>query len=258
MKCIYWNVRGLANNPSRLALKNLITQYHPDFIFISEPWMDFVNFPRRWLVNLNLKLFAVNSRNNLSPNLWCICKTHLNPHLLAIDSQHITFSITENNHTFALSVIYASTKYIIRRQLWKSLNLLQAQLALPWCFIGDFNSIIGAHEHRGRCSPARLPMEEFQIWSDSNNLFHIPTRGAAYTWSNGRDGNRHTKRRLDMAICNQAWMDFFTSTSVTTLIKHKSDHYPLLLDFQITNSTFASSFKFMRMWSSHPDCMQIV
>jgi hypothetical protein len=234
MKCIYWNARGLANNPSRLALKNIITQYHPDFIFISEPWMDFENFPRRWLSSLNLKLFAVNSRINLSPNLWCICKPHFNPHILAIDNQHITFSLTDNNQSFALSVIYASTNYLVRRQLWNSLNTLQSHLDLPWCFIGDFNSIIGAHEHRGRVNPARLPMEEFRSWSDSHNLLHIPTRGADYTWYNGRDGRNDTERRLDRAICNQAWFDLFTSTSVTTLVKHKSDHSPLLLDFQLT------------------------
>lgn len=69
MKCIYWNARGLANPPTRVALKRFILQHRPDVILLSEPWMDFVDFPRRWLVNLNLKLFVVNSRQNMLPNL---------------------------------------------------------------------------------------------------------------------------------------------------------------------------------------------
>jgi hypothetical protein len=70
MKCIYWNLRGLANSPTRLALKFFIIKHTPDIILISEPWMNVDQLPRRWLVNLHLKLFALNSRNNMLPNLY--------------------------------------------------------------------------------------------------------------------------------------------------------------------------------------------
>jgi hypothetical protein len=143
--------------------------------------MDFVDLPRRWLVNLNLKLFAMNTRHNSLPNLWCLCNINLSPTILAYEEQHVTFSFVENNKTMIISAIYASTNYLNRRNLWESLNNLQSQYDLPWCFIGDFNVILGAHEYRGRFSPARLPMEEFKAWSDSFNLIHLPTRGAEYT-----------------------------------------------------------------------------
>jgi hypothetical protein len=186
MKSLYWNTRGLANSPTRLALKNLINQHKPDFVFISEPWMCFDDFPSRWLVNLNLKLFAMNTRPNLLPNLWCFCKLSINPIVLASDEQQVSFTFCENNKTLAMSAVYASTNYISIRNLWNVLNSLQAQHDIPWSFIGDFNVIMGAHEHRGRFNPARLPIEEFQAWSDSFNLIHLPTRGADFTWNNGR------------------------------------------------------------------------
>jgi hypothetical protein len=220
--------------------------------------MNFDDFPRRWLVRLNLKLFAMNQRNNLLPNIWCLCKVNLNPTLLDSDDQQVSFSFTENNLTFALSAIYASTNYLNRRKLWNSLSILQNQHQLHWCFIGDFNVILGAREHRGRISPARLPMQEFQTWTDSFNLLHLPTRGAVFTWNNGRGGNRHTEKRLDRAICNQLWLDTCSVSSVTALVKHKSDHFPLLLDFQFTSNSYASNFKFMRMWSLHPDCTNLI
>jgi hypothetical protein len=34
------------------------------------PWVNFMNFPSNWLASLNFKLFAVNKRNNLLPNIW--------------------------------------------------------------------------------------------------------------------------------------------------------------------------------------------
>jgi len=69
MKGIYWNIRGFANALSRLALKNLIVNNKPDFVFLSEPWMNIDVTHRNWFTRLNLKLFAVNSRDNLLPNL---------------------------------------------------------------------------------------------------------------------------------------------------------------------------------------------
>jgi hypothetical protein len=258
MKCIYWNTRGFANSPTRLALKKLINQHNPDIVLLSEPWINFEDLPRRWLVNLNLKLFAMNTRNNNLPNLWCICKLSLTPTILASEDQHVTFTVSENNKTFAISAIYASTNYLTRRKLWDSLNVLQQQHDFPWCFIGDFNVILGAHEHRGRVSPARTPMIEFQSWSDAFNLIHLPTHGAEFTWHNGRGGIRYTEKRLDRVVCNQSWLDMCCVSSVSTLTRQKSDHFPLLLDAQLTSLPFVSNFKFMRMWTLHPECKKVV
>ncbi|AES79139.2 hypothetical protein MTR_7g058360 [Medicago truncatula] len=101
-------------------------------------------------------------------------------------------------------------------------------------------SIIGAHEHQGHFPPARIPMTDFQNWSKIFNFLHLPTRG------------------LDRSICNQAWLDMCQSTSCSTLIKTKSDHYPLLLHFETADSTFASSFKFLKMWSLHDNCKDAI
>jgi hypothetical protein len=101
-------------------------------------------------------------------------------------------------------------------------------------------------------------MEEFKSWTNRNALVHLPTNGAEYTWNNGTGINRCTERRLDRAITNQIWLDSCHTLSVSALTKHHSDHYPLLLDVQVNNIPFASQFKFMRMWVSHPNCSTIV
>jgi hypothetical protein len=220
--------------------------------------MNVEDLPRRWLVNLNLKIFAMNSRPNLLPNLWYLCRLDLNPTILAFVDQQVAFSVSLNDKVLAISAIYASTNYVHRRKLWNSLNLLQTQHVLPWCFIGDFNVILGSHEHRGRFFPSRLPMTEFQELTDSFNLFHLHTRGAEFTWNNGRGGSRHTEKRLDIAVCNHSWLDVCCVNSVSTLTKHNSDHFPLLLEFQVSSIPVASNFKFMRMWSLHPECRNII
>jgi hypothetical protein len=58
MKTLYWKIRGLANPPSRLALKRLIIVNKPDIVLISEPWMDIDKFPTLSLSRLGLKIFS--------------------------------------------------------------------------------------------------------------------------------------------------------------------------------------------------------
>lgn len=74
-----------------------------------------------------------------------------------------------------------------------------------------FNAVLGAHEHRGKGSPCRISCEDFNSWTNGNRLIHIPTRGSDFTWSNGRIGRFYTKRRLDRSICNEDWINCWSS-----------------------------------------------
>jgi len=138
MKLLYWNIRGIANPPSRLALKRLLLQHKPDLLFIAEPWMRYETIPVTWLHMLGFKAFSFNSRTNNIPNLWCICSLNLNPTTIHVDNQQVSFSLPINQQTFYISAIYASNSNITRKQLWKTLSNLQNLYIGPWCFIGDF------------------------------------------------------------------------------------------------------------------------
>jgi len=127
MKGLFWEVRGLANAPSRLALKRL---YNPDICLTAEPWMNFYSFPRNWLSRIAFKLFALNKRENLLPNLWRLCANDINPSIVAIEDQFVYFTIAENGKTFGIIVVYASTYYLRRRQLWNKLDSLQNRHSL--------------------------------------------------------------------------------------------------------------------------------
>jgi len=125
MKALYWKIRGIANSPSKLALKRLILLHKPDFLFIAEPWMNFDNFPAIWLNRLGLKLFSCNVKENLLPNLWCFCSATLNHVVINKDDQQISFSFDLDNHTFFMPVVYASANNNKRKELWQNLTLLK-------------------------------------------------------------------------------------------------------------------------------------
>lgn len=258
MRCIYWNLRGIANSPTKLALERLLSIYKPEFCFIAEPWMSLGNFPIRWFTRKHLKVFAVNDRPNMLPNLWCICSIDLDPEIISIDDQQVSFTLKVNEKSIGMSVVYASTNYVKRRTLWQSLTNVHNSLNSPWSCIGDFNTILGSHEYRGAHSPAKLPMADFAYWSDNLNLLHLPITGCPFTWSNEREGVHHTEKMLDRVICNHSWVDLCSNISCSTLTKIKSDHFPILFDFQMNNIRYASNFKFLKMWSHHNDCSNLI
>jgi hypothetical protein len=162
MKALFWNVRGLANSPTKLALQRLLVVNKPEFCFVSEPWMIFEDFPRGWFHRLGYKLLDTNNRNLLKPNLWCLCSLNLYPTTILITDQLVSFTFDYNNIKCGIAAVYASCCYLKRRQLWSSLQTINQNNIIPWCFIGDFNSILGAFENRGHYSPSRIAMADFQ------------------------------------------------------------------------------------------------
>jgi len=63
---------------------------------------------------------------------------------------------------------------------------------------------------------------------------------------------------LDRAICNDVWLNFWRHTNYQTLIRHHSDHHPLLLSVDSSDVNIVVPFKFFKTWTSHEDCRQLV
>jgi len=131
MKSLFWNLRGLANSPTRMALKRFMLVHKPEFCFISEPWMHIDNFPRGWFDRNGYKLFSMNDRNDLLPNLWCICTKNWNPVIVSISDQMVAFTFNHNGIVGGMIVVYASTCYLKRRELWNTLSLIQQKQNIP-------------------------------------------------------------------------------------------------------------------------------
>lgn len=114
MKCICWNVRGITNSPTKLALKKLAVKYKPIFVLVSEPWMVFSSLPHNYLERLNLKVFTVNSRVGPEPNLWCFYDNGIDREVLDSEGQYVAFSLKVMGVIFGVVAIYNSTKHVLR------------------------------------------------------------------------------------------------------------------------------------------------
>lgn len=93
----------------------------------------------------------------------------------------------------------------------------------PWLAIGDFNVILNLCEKRGgRAVGKRCAL--FSEFMDSLRLHDLGFSGPNFTWNGGG-----VFKRLDRAICNEAWNLKFPLSKIFHLQKLKSDHRPLKL-----------------------------
>lgn len=82
-------------------------------------------FPSGLLTKLGLKVFSVNDRQGLAPNLWCLCSIHITPKIIQVAKQHISFSLLAFGQEVYFSAVYASTSHVSRKDLWSDLNSIQ-------------------------------------------------------------------------------------------------------------------------------------
>jgi hypothetical protein len=258
MIVLYWNVRGFGNPDTRVALNNFYLSHKPNFIFLAEPMISFSQVPSGYWHNIGVNKSCLNNRGHLLPNLWALWSDEVQVSVIFISDQCIAIEVSWQQASVFIAAIYANTSYLIRRQLWADLTYLQGSFQGPWLFIGDFNAVMGAHEKRGRWPPTAASCLDFGNWSNANLLTHLPTSGPLLTWSNGRFGNANVALRLDRSICNEDWLAFWRVTCCCTLVRHQSDHHPLLLTADVATVRHAIPFKFYKSWTSHEDCRQLV
>ncbi|XP_026433620.1 uncharacterized protein LOC113331050 [Papaver somniferum] len=214
------------------------------FVFIAEPWVVFDSIPNNFWSSLDLKLVVTNDRGNQLSNLWCLCARNINVTVVSNSMQLIACEATMGDISYFVAGIYASTSYLTRRDLWIELSNLMDNLQGSWCLIGDFSAVLGAHEKSSGPPPIKASCDDFLAFADTNDLHHLDTRGAPFTWTNGHKGKQ---LRLDSVMCNEQWLLSWDSSVCSTLARVKSDHHPLLFKAHKGDNSFASSFKFQSL-----------
>lgn len=257
MIALYWNIRGIQNVDSQNALKILCLKHKPDLLFISEPFVSFHQIPSYFWLSIGMQLISLNHRPDKLPNLWAFKTINSPQHaLIAASCQHITFSIKYSNTPVIISAIYAHNDHRNRRILWEELTSIHSNQQSPWLVIGDFNSVLGAHEKRGGRPPLAASCLEFQAFSDTCNLVHINSTGLFFTWSKNISPNIDS--RLDRAMCSPNMFDEWQSVSCATLNKFRSDHTPLLFKAENDIISGPKPFRFLSAWTFHQNFEELV
>ena len=117
MNILYWNIRGIGNSDTRIALKKLFLSHKPSLIFLAEPMVNFVSIPAWYWPSIGVSKYCINNRGPLRPNLWALWGNDLMATVIFVFDQCITLEISCFQSTVYIAAIYANTYYVKCRQL---------------------------------------------------------------------------------------------------------------------------------------------
>lgn len=81
--------------------------------------------------------------------------------------------------------------------------------------------------------------------------YEVPSKGWYYTWSNKAEGDRRVYSKLDRAIGNGEWMDWYAGIEVQVLYPSVSNHSPLLMVCKQSELTGGRPFRFFNYLADH-------
>ena len=144
--------------------------------------------------------------------------------------------------------MYAYNTPLQRLDLWKELISLSS-VSIPWCVVGDFNSILHLNEVSGGREQWTSDLQAFSDCVNSAGLDHIHTLGNLFTWQNNCPQNLIHKR-LDRALGNKHW--FYDFSEAISLVKPRGlmDHCPIIISVPMAVQTFPKPFQYFHFMSN--------
>jgi len=151
--------------------------------------------------------------------------------LVDFSNNHITVEIIDSVlGAWRLTSYYDYPNGSRRIAAWNFLRQLANQFTGPWCIFRDFNDILDASKKRGRNNRPQWLINGFRQAVLDSGFSDVPVEGYPFTWFKSLGMGRAVEERLDRALANSLWFNFFPEASVETLVVPTSDHYPILLN----------------------------
>lgn len=244
MNFMSWNCRGTAAKGFTSLVRDLRKEYDYSLIFLLETHASGDKALRQAKKTGFGGQFIVDA-NGHSGGIWCLWDVgYWNVDVINNSNQFVHMKVTwKGSISWLITVVYASTRYVRRQELWENLVDLDIPADDPWVVLGDFNAILAKHERRGGSSNFSVRgMNGFREMVQSCNLLDVGFQGNLF-------------QRLDRVFCNLAWRLKFPSAAIIHLPFFKSDHRVVIVRMK---KKFAPNrkrrpFRFLASWLHHED-----
>lgn len=249
MICLSWNCKGLASKPKKLALKELMQWYNPDFIMLQE--------------TLGSSSEVVKSLGTLFPGRqFQALDSHGHSGGVAVGfregkikylnswgfSNGLGMEVLTPDLDFPLTIlnIYGPCKE--RVYFWNNL-LAKPMLKIQNLVIGgDLNFSMGRAEAWGPSAREDPLSELFQNSLSSLKLVDENLQKLKPTWRNQRTGEGRIAKRLDRFLLSEDLASRSLMFRQWIGEGGNSDHFPILFELATAPKKPATPFKFNATW----------
>jgi len=249
-------VRGLGDPDKCVTVRNVIFNAKPSVVCLQESKLSTISVfkAKTFRPATFSSSFAYSpvdgSRGGIitawDPSLFALsnlCVSHTTP--------TTSFSCTATNLDFTLTNVYGPSDHSNSPSF---LQHLCDTVSGSWALIGDFNLVRCAEDKSNRQFNASLA-NSFNDTLINLAVCEVNLSDRLYTWS---DRQVHPiLARLDRAFTNNDLNLAFPLTSLSSLPKPTSDHYPLVLSLS-TNLPKPCSFRLENHWLKQPTFLQSV
>lgn len=241
---LIWNMRGWKSPGKSAYLNDVILKHKIMVCAILEPKHMGKDIPD---LALRLPFSNYSHFNPINHHIWLFWDSAVTLDVVVVHQQHVTVRIMHNASSILLSIVYGSIHVDIRTSLWSSLDQFSSYDE-NWIIGGDFNSILSQSEKLGGLLYSDRAISDFQNFVHNNSLLDVGFSGDPYTWCNGASGSKRIWIRLDRVLVNLKSSLLFSNLHVTHLVRHLSDHCPILIKLDLTNKS-PHYFKFNKDWA---------
>ncbi|XP_024171787.1 uncharacterized protein LOC112177760 [Rosa chinensis] len=253
-----WNCRGICNDSTVRALKDLISQNRPQIIFLCETKISNLGDFTALKHALGFSYAKEVLSDGQAGGLGVFWNDEVRVQMGTVSEHHIDMVIFggPGDPRWRLTCFYGYARTSERDRSWKLLQDLCDLDSLPWVVIGDFNEILNNGEKIDGPVRAERQMRGFRDALGYCDLLDLGFQGCQSTW-----WNSETQLRLDRAVCTPSWCDLFGYAKVVHLPPSDSDHIPILLrasTIPLPTRPKHHRFKFEAFWLQHAECNPLV
>uniref|UniRef100_A0A803PAA5 Reverse transcriptase n=1 Tax=Cannabis sativa TaxID=3483 RepID=A0A803PAA5_CANSA len=255
MKCLSWNCRGLARDPTSQALKVWVKKYNPDCIFLMETKVQEVKM-KVLARNLGFVNAVCISSKGLSGGSCFFWNNNLNLVLnYATDGffEALVWDF-QSQMQWKLYAIYGTPYAKLKEYFWSSLEKEVNLSQVPWVLIGDLNCIGNQEEKIGGSKVTLADTRWLRNFTNNTGCVDLRFIGSKFTWQNQRYNSGLIRERLDRALCSVNWLTEYASSGVLNLPISISDHAPIILDTHLFAARGYVPFRFFEAWSWESSC----
>ena len=253
MNIIVWNCKWASKPSFQNRVRELVHNHDPAIMVIMETRIGGV---RAGDITNKLPFGGAIHTNTLGfvGGLWLFWNSdRVQVHQLAMSEQeiHVLVKVLPSNLEFICTAVYANPRFQERCVLWNNLKNAANLHDKPWIIIGDFNEVLVEGDKFGGRSISSNRSLLFKECLDHYSMIDMGFVGPRFTWTNRRNICDLIQERIDRFFANPSWYALHPNARVTYLTRCVSDHYPVLLKTNPSNSVFLPRpFKFQSFWLS--------